>query len=160
HGREEQAGQQGDRGRPRPRPERGGLEWRAPADRLGRGGSRAPGRREDRGRRQCPRAHRGLPRAAQGHLSPKVGAMAIEKIWVFAEADGDKAASSTLEMLTKARELAGTVEAVHVGTSADVLAPALGEHGASTVYAVDPGAALPGVGGAAALPSLMDEHGP
>jgi electron transfer flavoprotein alpha subunit len=86
--------------------------------------------------------------------------MAIDKIWVFAEADGDKAASSTLEMLTKARELAGTVEAVHIGTSADALAPALGEHGASTVYAVDAGDALPGVVGAAALASLIGEHAP
>ena len=31
--------------------------------------------------------------------------MAISKIWVFAEADGDKPTSATLEMLTKAREL-------------------------------------------------------
>ena len=29
--------------------------------------------------------------------------MAISKIWVFAEADGDKPASATLEILTKAR---------------------------------------------------------
>ena len=41
--------------------------------------------------------------------------MAISKIWVFAEADGDKPASVTLEILTKARELADTVEAVYVG---------------------------------------------
>ena len=37
--------------------------------------------------------------------------MAVSKIWVFAEADGDKPTSATLEILTKARELADTVEA-------------------------------------------------
>ncbi len=86
--------------------------------------------------------------------------MAISKIWVFAEADGDKPTSSTLELLTKARELAGTVEAVHVGGAAEAIAPGLGEHGATTVYAVDPGDALPGAVGATALESLVAEHSP
>ena len=86
--------------------------------------------------------------------------MAVSKIWVFAEADGDKPAGATLELLTKARELAGTVEAVYVGADAAVLAAGLGEHGASKVYAVDPGDALPGVVGAAALASLIAEHSP
>ena len=71
--------------------------------------------------------------------------MAVSKIWVFAEADGDKPTSATLEMLTKARELADTVEAVYVGGNADALAAGLGEHGATKVFAVDPGDALPGV---------------
>src|SRR5260370_6163437 len=86
--------------------------------------------------------------------------MAISKIWVFAEADGDKPASATLEILTKARELADTVEAVYVGSNADALAAGLGEHGATTVYAVDPGDGLPGVVGAAALASMVAEHSP
>jgi electron transfer flavoprotein alpha subunit len=86
--------------------------------------------------------------------------MAISKIWVFAEADGDKPASTTLELLTKARELGGTLEAVYVGANADALAGPLGEHGATTLYAVDPGDALPGVVGAAALASLIGEHSP
>jgi len=86
--------------------------------------------------------------------------MAISKIWVFAEADGDKPAATTLELLTKARELAGTVEAVYVGGDAGALAAGLGEHGATTVYAVDPGDALPGVIGAAALAALIGEHSP
>ena len=71
--------------------------------------------------------------------------MAVSKIWVFAEADGDKPTSATLEILTKARELADTVEAVYVGANADALAAGLGEHGATKVFAVDPGDALPGV---------------
>ncbi len=86
--------------------------------------------------------------------------MALSKIWVFAEADGDKPASATLEILTKARDLADTVEAVYVGSSADDLAAGLGEHGATTVYVVDPGDGLPGVVGAAALASLTAEHSP
>jgi len=86
--------------------------------------------------------------------------MAISKIWVFAEADGDKPSGPTLELLTKARELGGALEAVYVGANAGALAGALGEYGAGTIYAVDPGDALPGVVGAAALESLIDEHAP
>jgi electron transfer flavoprotein alpha subunit len=86
--------------------------------------------------------------------------MALSKIWVFAEADGDKPTTATLEILTKARELADTVEAVYVGANADALAAGLGEHGATKVFAVDPGDALPGVVGAAALAALVAEHTP
>ena len=86
--------------------------------------------------------------------------MAISKIWVFAESDGDKPATSTLELLTKARELGGTLEAVYVGANGDALAAGLGEHGATKVYAIDPGDVLPGVVGAATLASLIAEHSP
>lgn len=86
--------------------------------------------------------------------------MGLAKVWVFAEAEGDKPATSTLEMLTKARDVADTVECVYVGANADALAASLGEHGASKVYAVDPGDALPGVIGAAALESLIGTHAP
>jgi len=86
--------------------------------------------------------------------------MAVSKIWVFAEADGDKPASATLEILTKARELGSTVEAVFVGTNPDALAGELGAHGATKVFAVDPGDQLPGVAGAAALAALVGEHAP
>ena len=41
------------------------------------------------------------------------------KIWVFAEAEGDKPTTATLELLTKARELGDVVEAVYVGPNAD-----------------------------------------
>ena len=86
--------------------------------------------------------------------------MAISKIWVFAESDGDKPTGTTLELLTKARELGGTLEAVYVGANAEALAAPLGEYGATTAYAVDPGDALPGIVGAAALESLIGEHSP
>jgi electron transfer flavoprotein alpha subunit len=86
--------------------------------------------------------------------------MGLAKVWVFAEAEGDKPATSTLEMLTKAREIADVVECVFVGGNADALAGALGEHGATKVYAVDPGDALPGVVGAAALQGLVEASSP
>jgi electron transfer flavoprotein alpha subunit len=86
--------------------------------------------------------------------------MAISKVGVCAEAEGDNPSTTTLELLTKARELGGTLESVHVGGNAEALAAGLGEHGATTVYAVDPGDALPGVVGAAALASLIEEHRP
>ena len=41
--------------------------------------------------------------------------MSLGKVWVFAEADGDKVKTITLEMLAKAREIGDTVEAVFGG---------------------------------------------
>ncbi|MGZ6996575.1 MAG: electron transfer flavoprotein subunit alpha/FixB family protein, partial [Acidimicrobiia bacterium] len=72
------------------------------------------------------------------------------KIWVFAEAEGDKPTTATLELLTKAREL-GDVEAVYIGPNADGMAPQLGEYGAAKVFTADQGDALAGVFGAAAV---------
>jgi electron transfer flavoprotein alpha subunit len=58
-------------------------------------------------------------------------------IWVYAEVTPDGPSSTTLELLTKARSLGGDVAAVALGPGATGSAPALGEHGASTVYASD-----------------------
>lgn len=60
--------------------------------------------------------------------------MALSKIWVHAEAADGKVATITLEMLAKARELGGTVEAVYSGADADAIAAELGAHGATTVH--------------------------
>ena len=60
------------------------------------------------------------------------------KIWVFAESENSNPTTATLEMVTKARELGGTIEAVYVGTDADAVATGLGEYGVSKVHAVDP----------------------
>ena len=65
--------------------------------------------------------------------------MTLAKVWVFAESADGKPVTSTLELCTKARELASTVEAVYVGTDADAVAAALGEYGVSAVHALDPG---------------------
>jgi electron transfer flavoprotein alpha subunit len=81
------------------------------------------------------------------------------KVWVYAEAEGDKPHSSTLELATKAREL-GDVAAVFVGADAAGLAGPLGEHGVTTIYATDPGEALPGVVAAALLAQLVELHHP
>ena len=86
--------------------------------------------------------------------------MTLSKVWVFAEADGDKPATSTLELLTKAREVGDTVEAVYVGEDADAMAGPLGEYGASAVHAVARGDKLGGVVGAAALATLVADQQP
>ncbi len=82
------------------------------------------------------------------------------KIWVFAESEGDKPTTATLELLTKARELGDTVEAIYVGTDAAAIAPQLGEYGVAKVFSVDAGDSLPGVVGAAAIASLVEAEAP
>ncbi|HWE68651.1 MAG TPA: electron transfer flavoprotein subunit alpha/FixB family protein [Acidimicrobiales bacterium] len=83
--------------------------------------------------------------------------MAIDKIWVLAEAGDAGPTPVTLELLTEARSVAGTVEAVAWGTETAALAGALGEYGATTVYDVgDLAGALPGVPVAAALAALIE----
>src|SRR5260370_34699935 len=86
--------------------------------------------------------------------------MGLWKVWVSAEADGPKPHASTLELLTKARELGDAVDAVYVGGDADSFAGPLGEYGVTTIYAADPGDALPGVVGAAALTALVAAQQP
>jgi electron transfer flavoprotein alpha subunit len=81
------------------------------------------------------------------------------KIWVYAESEGDKPTTATLELVTKAREL-GDVECVYVGPEAATVAPALGEYGAAKVFVVDAGESLAGCVGAAAVAQLAGEHSP
>jgi len=87
--------------------------------------------------------------------------MALNKVWVFAEVDTPgKPTSLTLELLTKAREMASTVEAVYAGADPEGMAGPLGEYGATTVYAVDTGDCLIGAPAAGALAELIGEHQP
>jgi electron transfer flavoprotein alpha subunit len=86
--------------------------------------------------------------------------MAVNKIWVYAEANGDKVTTATLELLTKAREIGSTVEAVYAGTAGDAVATQVGEYGATTLYTVDPGKSLPGVVAGGAIANLVGEHSP
>jgi electron transfer flavoprotein alpha subunit len=87
--------------------------------------------------------------------------MALSKVWVFAEVDTPgKPTSLTLELLTKAREMAGTVEAFYAGADPEGMAGPLGEYGATTVYALDTGDCLIGAPAAAALAELIGEHQP
>jgi electron transfer flavoprotein alpha subunit len=83
--------------------------------------------------------------------------MALSKIWVLAEAVDGKVTSTTLELLTKARELSDTVEAVYSGGDADAVAAELGSFGATKVYATgDLDGSLAGVPVAAALTPLVE----
>jgi electron transfer flavoprotein alpha subunit len=83
--------------------------------------------------------------------------MGLSKIWVLAEAVDGKVTSTTLELLTKARELSDTVEAVYGGADADAIAAELGQYGATKVYTTgDLAGSLAGVPVAAALAALIE----
>jgi electron transfer flavoprotein alpha subunit len=82
--------------------------------------------------------------------------MAVSTTWVFAEASDGKVASITLELLTKARALGGTVEAFYGGSDADAVASQLGKFGATKVYAADPGDSLQGAPVAAAMAAQIE----
>jgi len=82
--------------------------------------------------------------------------VALDRIWVFGEGDQDNVATITLEMLAKARELAGTVEVFMAGDGDDC-AEELGEHGADTVYATgDLDGAMQGVAVASAVAAAFE----
>ena len=82
--------------------------------------------------------------------------MAIDKIWVVAEATEAGPTTITLELLTAARGLASTVEAVAWGTTTAANAAVLGEYGASTVHDIgDIGDALPGAPVASAIAAAI-----
>ena len=82
--------------------------------------------------------------------------MAVSTTWVFAEASEGTVATITLELLTKARELGGTVEAFYGGADADAVAEQLGKFGAAKVYAADPGDSLQGAPVAAAMAAQIE----
>jgi len=88
--------------------------------------------------------------------------MAVDKIWVLAEAGESGPTPLTLELLTEARSIGSTVEAVAWGPDTAGIAAALGDHGATAVYDVgDLGGALPGVPVAAAIAALVEaDNGP
>ncbi len=83
-------------------------------------------------------------------------------IWVYAEVGPQGPATSAFELLTKARTLGEEVAAVALGPGATASAPALGEHGASVVYASDDAVYADALGqpAAHALAELVREHAP
>jgi electron transfer flavoprotein alpha subunit len=87
--------------------------------------------------------------------------MALDKIWVVAETGADGAvATITLELLAKARELGGSVDAIVAGPG-DAVAAELGDHGAARVFATgDLDGALPGPAVGAALAALAGSESP
>ena len=82
--------------------------------------------------------------------------MPLSKIWVHVEAVDGSPTTATLELLTKARELAGTVEGFYAGGDADAVATEVGKFGVSKLYVVDPGAGLTGVPVASAMAQQVD----
>ncbi len=82
--------------------------------------------------------------------------MGLNKIWVYGQAGPEGAATITLEMLAKARELATTVEVI-AGCDGSALAAELGDHGASTVYATgDLNGTMQGVAVASAMAAAIN----
>jgi electron transfer flavoprotein alpha subunit len=81
----------------------------------------------------------------------------MERIWVLAEVSGQGPTALTLELLTEARSLASTVEAVAWGADTVSVAGTLGDYGASRVYDVgDLEGALPGPPVAAAMAARIE----
>ena len=81
------------------------------------------------------------------------------KVLVFAEGEEGTPVSSTLELLTKAREL-GEVEAAYVGTFVEPVATAVGEYGVTKLYATDPEGALTGAVGAELVAAVIEQASP
>ncbi len=82
--------------------------------------------------------------------------MPIDKVWVLAEVAESGPTPVTLELLTEARTVASTVEALAWGPDTASFAGTLGEYGAARVYDVgDLGGALPGAPVAGAIAELV-----
>ena len=89
--------------------------------------------------------------------------MALNRVWVVTENNQGKASDAALELLTKAKSLGGTVEAIAFGSGAEKAAAELGEYGASTVYAATDAAfddTLAGGPVAEFMQKLVQEHSP
>ncbi len=82
--------------------------------------------------------------------------MALNKIWVVVDRGGDKVSPVSLELLTRAHQLAGTVEGVTWGDAGPLAAEA-GAHGASTLHTVgDLRSGLPGPAVAGAIAAQIE----
>ena len=85
--------------------------------------------------------------------------MALSKVWVHVEENEGAVAPISLEILTKARELADTVEAF-TGGDGSAVAEGAGAHGATKVFATgDLGGKFQGARVAAALAALVEAEG-
>ena len=77
-------------------------------------------------------------------------------IWVYVQATDGVPTSASLELLTKARSLGGEVIAF-VGGDGAAIAEAVGQHGASKLYATGPlDGKLPGAAVASAMKAVID----
>jgi electron transfer flavoprotein alpha subunit len=83
------------------------------------------------------------------------------KVWVFAEATGDKVTTATLELLTKAREIGSAVEAIYSGSGdTSAIAATVGAYGATKLHVIDPDDGLPGQVAAAGMAALAATESP
>ncbi len=84
------------------------------------------------------------------------------RTWVYAEVSPEGVDPTALELLSKARDLGGDLEAVALGPGATDAAGPLGEHGAGRVYASDDAVFEEYVAepAAAALHHLVEQHEP
>ena len=83
------------------------------------------------------------------------------KIWVFAEAVEDKVTTATIELLTKAREIGDTVEAIYSGKGDPAaIAATVGSYGATKLFVIDPGDGLPGQVAAATIAQMAADQNP
>jgi electron transfer flavoprotein alpha subunit len=83
--------------------------------------------------------------------------MSVDTIWILAEAADGAPITTSLELATGARSLAGTVEAVAWGDATESAAATLGDYGVTTVHDVgDLGGALPGAPVAAAIAAAVE----
>jgi electron transfer flavoprotein alpha subunit len=82
--------------------------------------------------------------------------MGISNIWVFAQTTDGVAPSATLELLTKASSLSGSVTAFVAGSAGDAAA-VFADHGAAKIYETgDLAGALPGAAVSAAMKAVID----
>lgn len=82
--------------------------------------------------------------------------MGIDNIWVFAQNADGAASSATLELLTKANSLGGSVTAFVAGAAGEGAA-AMADHGAAKIYETgDLAGALPGAAVSAAMKAVID----
>lgn len=86
----------------------------------------------------------------------------MTSVWVYAEVSPDGPNASALELLTRARSIGDEVAAVALGPGATAAGGALGQHGASTVYASDDDVYAETLGqpAAHAVHALVQEHAP
>jgi len=85
--------------------------------------------------------------------------MALSNIWIVCEPSNGSFTSTSLELLTQARDLSATQSAITWGGDA-ALAAVAGNYGATTLYDVgDLGGALPGVPIASAIAALVASVG-
>jgi electron transfer flavoprotein alpha subunit len=86
--------------------------------------------------------------------------MALSNIWVVVEPSNGSLTTTSLELLSHARNFGATVSAITWGDNAAALAAEAGEFGATTLYEVgDLAGALPGVPVASAITALVASNG-